>query len=814
MYLQENLVTGGAGTKLLIQSTWESVKSQWSRISPTEFNTPHGIAFDQSGNLWVSDWSNYRILKFKMDDLAIGASASIVLGQTDFTSNDIGRSSTKIHEPAGINFDQSGNLWVAEPGSNRILMFPQENLVTGGEATVVIGQTDFTSGGSSTLNEPYDVAFDSSGNLWVADRNSNRVLMYPSTDLFTGSNPKVVIGASAPNAIAFDSSGNLWVAAQNQNAILKFPSDNLISGATASVTLGGNVCPAYCETTSSTLWNPKDVAFDSSGNLWVADTTNNRLLMFDSQNQINGGAASVVLGQPDFNSRILNWGNAVSSTTMAYPTSILADSSGNLWAVDATNDRILRYSDVSGQVEKQLITDGNNSLNLEAFTTDFDLSDSFDSTKIEVEEVTTNPQSTDPSGTITGNFFVVESNAPIYSTNVTLTYSDIQISGLDESTLTINRYSNDAWSSLTTEVDPVTNTLTAESGGFSTFVISGQSIVKPTFTAQRTGLNTIKLIFSEYVDSNTSSGEGYSISSGTITANSDPNGASNIMTLTTSGLSDTSSTPTITYHSDAGSTTDVDGNEVDDGFYTVTSDGVNPTVLIKSLSATSPTNDNPIAMIVQFSEPIVGFTEDDISVNPGSYVSDLVSIDASTYTFNLNHEDIPGTITLDIMNGVVEDFSGNENIMASKFTIDYVSKRTFTLLESGTSTLSKSITKGPYTFDAGQYRINMSIDATVLIDSKGKIIPSSMSGKYSVDGKNNSQDIIDQPLHSLKLVISTKKNSISWSSFEGSGDLKFSSPVDFTSAVDKTGLNSSIVQLKIGMATFKPSVDSSSIDFH
>jgi len=85
---------------------------------------------------------------------------------------------------------------------------------------------------------------------------------------------------------------------------------------------------------------PGNVATDSNGRLWVADTSNNRVLRFDNAAfKANGAAADGVLGQPDFTSKV----STVSVTGMNSPTGLATDSTGNLWVADTSNNRVLYF---------------------------------------------------------------------------------------------------------------------------------------------------------------------------------------------------------------------------------------------------------------------------------------------------------------------------------------------------------------------------------------------------------------------------------------------------------------------------------------
>ncbi|MGH2611864.1 MAG: hypothetical protein ACRDFB_02310 [Rhabdochlamydiaceae bacterium] len=108
----------------------------------------------------------------------------MVIGHDDF---DTGRtihdvvSSSVLYSPDGIAFDKSGNLWIAGMGLNRLLEFlpPFSN---GINASLVLGQANFAGMHAGTsanmLAKSYDVKVDNNGNLWVADTDNNRVLEF------------------------------------------------------------------------------------------------------------------------------------------------------------------------------------------------------------------------------------------------------------------------------------------------------------------------------------------------------------------------------------------------------------------------------------------------------------------------------------------------------------------------------------------------------------------------------------------------------------------------------------------------------------
>jgi secreted PhoX family phosphatase len=159
---------------------------------------PQGTAFDSSGNLWVADSSNSRVLEYTTP-LTTGKAASVVLGQSDFTHRSVNQgggstpSATSLAVPQGIAFDSTGNLWVADSSNNRTLEY-KAPLNTNKAASIVLGQSDFTTGTSGLSQNKLNLrlvvfngpTFDSSGNLWIADENNHRIL-----EFLVGSSPSI-----------------------------------------------------------------------------------------------------------------------------------------------------------------------------------------------------------------------------------------------------------------------------------------------------------------------------------------------------------------------------------------------------------------------------------------------------------------------------------------------------------------------------------------------------------------------------------------------------------------------------------------------
>ncbi len=287
-----------------------------SALTAATFNLPVSTAEDDFGNIYVSDNVNNRVLQFK-PPFSNGMSASLVIGQPDFTTGTPSASTQNgLAGPGGLAFDGSGNLWVVDFLNCRILQY-KPPFTTDMNASVVLGQANFTSRTAATtssgLNGPHLIAFDANGNLWVTDTFNNRALEFKppfangmaasvaigQADFVSGGAATTANGLSFPTGVVFDSAGNLWIADTDNNRVLQFKPP-FANGMSASLVLGQtDFTSQTLATTQNGLSGPFGIAFDSNGNLGVADTGNNRTLGFAPPFS-NNQNASLVLGQPDF----------------------------------------------------------------------------------------------------------------------------------------------------------------------------------------------------------------------------------------------------------------------------------------------------------------------------------------------------------------------------------------------------------------------------------------------------------------------------------------------------------------------------------
>jgi uncharacterized protein (TIGR03437 family) len=373
------------------------------------------MAFDGSGNLWITDSGNRRVLEFAASDIAVsgeaGPTAITVLGQVDFTSQatpltaGAAQVPYQFAVPAGIAFDSSGNLYVSDANASspttfsRVLVF-EPPFTNGMAATRIMGVASSSGSpsqiGATAMDSPKSIFFfPNNQGIGVVDSGYSRILVFPAlanwpsattqfspqasgvigqNGSFTAFGPNNTAGGSTflnpPNAGVFNqpmaaavAGSELYVADAGNNRVIVMPLLGTIAGLATrvlgqySMTTGsinlieGREFQFFTVDTSGNVHYDAGVAVDNTGpvpHLYVADPANNRVLAFADMRKVSAGvAADLVIGQPTGQTALCNYPsnnpNLPTASGLCAPVGLLVDSAGNLWVVDRGNGRVVRF---------------------------------------------------------------------------------------------------------------------------------------------------------------------------------------------------------------------------------------------------------------------------------------------------------------------------------------------------------------------------------------------------------------------------------------------------------------------------------------
>jgi hypothetical protein len=345
-------------------------------FAPQGLNLPTGVALSGS-SLWIADTANNRVVRWDSATTA-PAPAAVVLGQasassvsnaTYFLANEgapgqpkgpQATTATSVLAPRGITVSGT-TLYVTEADSNRVHLFDAQSLAPLGElgqATAIGATANINGVTGASLAGPLGIA--AGGNtLWVADASNNRVLGYDvTTTPVTGAAAASVLGqpslltngfdqtSAAANGVTAQPSGvalaggNLYVADSSNNRVLVLATPAMPGQAAARVYGQPNSTLALPNAggspSASTLKGPKGV-FADGAHVIISDTANNRVLVYDATATTT--TASLVLGQAGFATNAANAAGA-SAATMQGPTAAYSDGT-SLWVGDTGNHRVL-----------------------------------------------------------------------------------------------------------------------------------------------------------------------------------------------------------------------------------------------------------------------------------------------------------------------------------------------------------------------------------------------------------------------------------------------------------------------------------------
>jgi sugar lactone lactonase YvrE len=265
-----------------------------------QLNTPGGVVFDASGNLYFSDSLNHRVRKIALDGTITTVAGNALPG----FSGDGGKAiDAQLKMPTGLAFDAAGNLYIADTGNNRV-----REVLANGTIGTLAGNGNaalYGDGGSSTLaalHAPTGVAVDANGVVYIADPGTHRIRRVVNAVIDT-----VVSGLNAPLDVKVDAAGNLYIA-----------DDTLLvvsGGVTSSIPVPG----------------PHGLALDGAGNIY-ASTNDGRVVA------VRGGAVTTIAGNTF--AGYAGDGGPATAAQLNNPWGVAVDAKGNVYIADSANGAI------------------------------------------------------------------------------------------------------------------------------------------------------------------------------------------------------------------------------------------------------------------------------------------------------------------------------------------------------------------------------------------------------------------------------------------------------------------------------------------
>jgi photosystem II stability/assembly factor-like uncharacterized protein len=258
--------------------------------------------------------------------------------------------SAQLNQPFGTVVDLAGNLYIADEFNHRVRKVTPSGVIStiAGDGTAAFGGD----GGAATaakLNRPTGLAFDASGNLYIADRLNSRIRMVNTSGVistvagttfgFSGDGGQATSAQlNAPTDVAFAPSGELYIADGNNHKIRKVNASGIIStvaGTTQGFSGDGG------QATAAQFRFPLCIDFDSSGSLFISDNTNHRIRKVNAS-----GVITTVVGTTQ---GFLGDGGQATAARLNFPLGITIDGADNIFIADAANSRI-RKVDNSGVI--------------------------------------------------------------------------------------------------------------------------------------------------------------------------------------------------------------------------------------------------------------------------------------------------------------------------------------------------------------------------------------------------------------------------------------------------------------------------------
>ncbi|MBK8871068.1 MAG: hypothetical protein IPN19_08455 [Elusimicrobia bacterium] len=363
----------------------------------TQINGSYGITVDAGGNVYFSEYWNHRI-RF------VPKYNGTYFGQA-MTANYIYTIVTGLWNPIGVSLDGDGNVYIGDRGNNRIRFVPKISGTYFGQA--MTANSLYTIAGTGTggfqvvnnvaatstnLSVPSGASVDPGGNVYIADTTNHRIRFIPQSSgtyygqammanyiysiagngtggVMVNNAAATSSGINTPGGVNVDASGNIYIADTNNHRLRYVPkSGGTYFGqamtANSIYTIAGNGTNGYLAdnvaASSTRINSPQGVSVDASGNVYIADSSNNRIRFVPKVGGTYFGQAMTA----NYIYTIAGNGTAgyladdvaATSTQINLPSGVTVNASGNIYIADTTNHRIRFVPKTDGTYYGQAMT--------------------------------------------------------------------------------------------------------------------------------------------------------------------------------------------------------------------------------------------------------------------------------------------------------------------------------------------------------------------------------------------------------------------------------------------------------------------------
>jgi len=316
-----------------------------------QLNDPQGLAIDSAGDIYIADMQN-QVVRYVA--AATGIITTVAGNGTPGLNGDYGPPlQAQLDLPTAVALDANHNLYICD-SANNVIRWISNGVITPYLGNYIPG--DAGDGGSSiSLNNPTDIFFDSQWNLWIADSGNGAVREYG-----TNSITSTVVGGGTtytedgfatasvlgnPRSVAVDSSGNVYIADAADNRVRKVTTANLLGPAAKITTLAGAGSYGFsgdgAAANLAEINTPSGVGVDQAGDVYIVDLFNFRVRMVNSSGVISTVAGNGVL-------RYAGDGGPAQTAQMRGPSAVAVSTAG-VYIADTDNQRI-RQINTSGTI--------------------------------------------------------------------------------------------------------------------------------------------------------------------------------------------------------------------------------------------------------------------------------------------------------------------------------------------------------------------------------------------------------------------------------------------------------------------------------